>query len=171
MSDSESRDAENAEAEAAPESADYEVGYGKPPKKTRFRKGTSGNPKGRPKGARGFQTILREAIYKPIAVRQGDRIRTVPKVEALIESMLARALTGDHRALHEILAKICELADDDYPGDGGDEKLNEDDQEIIAGIRERWMRSLNAAGERADGPRAQNEAGEGDVEEEEKCSR
>jgi hypothetical protein len=38
----------------------YEVGYGKPPKRSRFRKGVSGNRKGRPKGKRNFVTVLTE---------------------------------------------------------------------------------------------------------------
>jgi hypothetical protein len=36
----------------SPESANYGVGYGKPPKASQFSPGQSGNPKGRPKGAR-----------------------------------------------------------------------------------------------------------------------
>nr|WP_306262013.1 DUF5681 domain-containing protein [Pararhizobium sp. IMCC21322] len=35
-----------------PDNADYEVGYAKPPQSSRFKPGMSGNPKGRPKGAR-----------------------------------------------------------------------------------------------------------------------
>ena len=40
--------------------ADYEVGYGKPPETTRFKKGQSGNPKGRPAGAKGWTEPLAE---------------------------------------------------------------------------------------------------------------
>jgi Family of unknown function (DUF5681) len=31
---------------------DYRVGYGKPPLETRFKQGQSGNPRGRPRGAK-----------------------------------------------------------------------------------------------------------------------
>jgi hypothetical protein len=136
-------DADDPNAKKETKSTDYEVGYGKPPKRTQFRKGTSGNPNGRPKGARGFRTLLREAIQRPIVVREGERTRTVSKVEALIEATLLKALTGDARALHELLPKICELDDDDFATEAGDEALTRDEAEILAGIRDRLLRSLN----------------------------
>jgi hypothetical protein len=39
---------------------DYEVGYKRPPRNTRFCKGQTGNPHGRPKGARNIKTDLAE---------------------------------------------------------------------------------------------------------------
>ena len=53
-----------------PDGDDYEVGYGKTPLHTRFPKGVSGNPKGRPKGVRNFQTELREELGTKITDRK-----------------------------------------------------------------------------------------------------
>jgi hypothetical protein len=39
---------------------DYAVGYGKPPVETRFQKGQSGNPEGRPRGTKKLVTLLAE---------------------------------------------------------------------------------------------------------------
>jgi len=57
-----------------PSPGDHEVGYGRPPSHTRFRKGASGNPGGRPRGMtarRAIELALKEA-YRPITVR-GDK--------------------------------------------------------------------------------------------------
>ena len=51
-------------------SGDYEVGYGRPPRHTRFAKGQSGNPRGRPCGAKNFTTLLEEAL--DVIVRCGS---------------------------------------------------------------------------------------------------
>jgi hypothetical protein len=87
--------------------APYEVGYGKPPASTRFRKGQSGNPGGRPKGARNKLPALHEErlkdivlaeAYRDIKVHDGDRQVTVPMAEAIIRSMALKAAKGDHRS-------------------------------------------------------------------------
>ena len=75
-------------------SKDDNVGYGKPPKRTQFRKGRSGNPKGRPKGRKNKGSVVREIIDRKVAVRENGRTRKVTVFEALVESMVSKALSG-----------------------------------------------------------------------------
>lgn len=82
---------------------DYEVGYGKPPKKNRFRKGQSGNPKGRPKGAKGLNASLKRELERKITVREGSREIQISKMEAIAKRLTASALTGEMRALLALL--------------------------------------------------------------------
>lgn len=85
----------------------YEVGYGKPPVETRFRPGKSGNPGGRPKGARNKHPRLNEErlkdiilceAYRTIKVRDGDRMVSVPIAQAVVRSLAVNAAKGQHRA-------------------------------------------------------------------------
>ena len=67
-------------------SGDYKVGYGRPPSETRFRKGVCGNPGGRPRGmtaGRAKRLALQEA-YRPITVREGDAVFTLPTIQAVM---------------------------------------------------------------------------------------
>jgi hypothetical protein len=84
----------------------YAVGYGKPPVEKRFRKGRSGNPRGRP--PRDLASLLAAALDKP-AEGPGRRGRRRPsKREALAAALVDGALTGDGRAvrlLFDILNK------------------------------------------------------------------
>src|SRR5271169_3778443 len=74
-----------------PGPGEYEVGYGEPPSRTRFCKGTSGNPGGRPRGmtaGRANRLALSEA-YRMVTVREGDKIRTLPAIQAVLRSLVA----------------------------------------------------------------------------------
>ena len=79
-------------------SDDYEVGYGKPPTHRQFKKGQSGNKKGRPKGSKNVATILKEALSKKVIVRDGDKVRRISKGEAFVETVLNDSLKGDNQA-------------------------------------------------------------------------
>jgi hypothetical protein len=78
---------------------DYEVGYGRPPKHSRFKKGQSGNPMGRKKGGLNLLTILHRELQRTIEIREGDDRKRVTKLEAIVKGLVLRALKGDPRAL------------------------------------------------------------------------
>src|SRR2546423_2320441 len=61
-----------------------EVGYGSPPQAHQFKPGQSGNPRGRPKGAKNEATILRELLNRKIQIREGGRTRKITVLEAIL---------------------------------------------------------------------------------------
>jgi hypothetical protein len=63
---------------------DDNVGYGRPPLNTRFQPGRSGNPKGRPKGSKNFNTLFSEELALPVALTENGKRRRMPKSQALI---------------------------------------------------------------------------------------
>lgn len=90
---------------------DYEVGYGRPPKQARFKPGKSGNPKGRPKGSKNLRSIYRETLFKTIQVKEGGKVRTMNRVEALVTGLIAQGLNGNIRAAESVIR----LANQHFP--------------------------------------------------------
>jgi hypothetical protein len=90
-------------------SNDDEVGYGKPPKGSRFEKGKSGNPKGRPKGAKDVQASLKRELESKITVQDGNRKVRISKAEAMARQLMNTALKGDIRAMMALLKLDPEL--------------------------------------------------------------
>ncbi len=76
----------------------YKVGCGKPPKKTRWKKGQSGNRSGKPKGVKNLETVVRQEAYSKIVIKEGRKTQTVTKVEALMKRMMAKGIQGDNKA-------------------------------------------------------------------------
>ena len=81
---------------------DYDVGYKKPPIKTQWKKGQSGNLKGRPKGTKNLRTALKEELQEKIVVREGGQKKTITKQCATVKGLVSKAMKGDVRAFNAI---------------------------------------------------------------------
>jgi hypothetical protein len=80
------------------EETNYAVGYGRPPKATRFKPGKSGNPKGRPKGSVNTKALLKKIYTGKVVMRDGEKRRRVMRIEALLFKQWERGIKGDERA-------------------------------------------------------------------------
>jgi hypothetical protein len=82
---------------------DYEIGYGKPPKETQFRKGISGNPKGRPKKSLGFNEQLLRESHSYVTVNENGRKKRISKHDVVLKQLLKLAMTGNVAATRTYL--------------------------------------------------------------------
>lgn len=81
----------------------YDVGYGKPPVHSRFKPGRSGNPKGRPKGSKNFDSMVRDILDERITVNTPTGRRKIARIEALLHKMIELAGKGNLRAMDQII--------------------------------------------------------------------
>jgi hypothetical protein len=109
----------------------YEVGYGRPPTRTQFQPGQSGNPAGRRKGVRNLKTDVKRTLATPVKVKEGGRTRTRSTQEAALMVLREKALRGDQRALDRIVELAMRL-NNDQAEVSPTEPLAADDQAILA---------------------------------------
>jgi len=125
--------------------ADYEVGYGKPPRHTRFQPGRSGNPRGRPKGTNNLKTDLMEELGEKILVREGEQSRRVSKQRAVVKTIVARTLKGDARAATLVTSMMMRLLETGEGAPEVAEPLHDDEHEILQEFEDRVRRDEASA--------------------------
>ena len=111
--------------------SDYAVGYGRPPKETRFQPGKSGNPTGRRKGSRSVSAVLDDVFRQKIEVTENGNTRRVTALEAMIRRLRNDALRGDAKAIKlsiELMCRRSETHESTIPFD----ELRAQDREILA---------------------------------------
>jgi hypothetical protein len=129
---------DEAEPAAAEPTADYAVGYGRPPVATRFRPGRSGNPRGRPKRARNLAAVVAAALGEQVAVNENGRRRLITKLEAAVKQLVNRAAAGETRVTQLLLA-LVQAHEARPPRRTGGEFSSEADAAIIAGLMRRLI--------------------------------
>ena len=120
----------------------YDVGYGKPPQDTRFKPGQSGNPKGRPKGAKNLATIVDNAINEKVFVIENGRRRKRSKMEVAITQLTNKAATGDQKAL-TLLLPLVQIIEGRAEADAATTPiLDEVDELVMSRIVERLRQNV-----------------------------
>jgi uncharacterized protein DUF5681 len=119
----------------------YDVGFGKPPKASQFRKGSSGNPKGRPKGRRNLATVLERTLQEKVVVNENGVRRTVTKLEAAVKQLVNQAASGDLGAMRQLSA-LAGSTDDEQLAPPT-RQLDQDDQKVMENVLKRFKKSAN----------------------------
>jgi hypothetical protein len=83
-----------------------EIGYKKPPQKHQFKKGKSGNPKGRPKKTKNLGQAIFEAFHKPKTVMIGGRSTKMAGVDVLAAKLVKDALELKKPALNKVISFV-----------------------------------------------------------------
>jgi hypothetical protein len=111
----------------------YAVGYGRPPIASRFKPGTSGNSKGRPRGSKNLKTLIRQAMTANISIREGAARRRVSKIEGVVLRQLESALKGNDRSAMAVIKMATQLGflEDSGNGSGATTDLSAADERIL----------------------------------------
>jgi Family of unknown function (DUF5681) len=118
----------------------YEVGYGKPPRHTRFKKGQSGNPRGRPKGSKNLTTLLTEALNEPVLVAENGGRRKITMRQAIIKQLVKRSATADLRAIKILLDLVRDIEGQTEPASSETSAFSEADEKVIEQLKIRFSK-------------------------------
>ena len=115
---------------------DYEVGYCKPPRDTRFKRGQSGNPRGRPPGAKNLSTLLNEALNELVVVTENGGRKRITKRRAAFKQLVNDAAKGEWRAL-KLLVDILQDIERRSEPQTEESSFSLADEKVIAQLRAR----------------------------------
>ena len=113
------------------------LGYCNPPKHTRFKKGQSGNPNGRPKGTLNMATVLERTLREKMVINESGRRRTVTKLEAAIKQLANKATSGELKALQLLAALVRSAEEHGIKPAVPNSTLDEVDEKVVLGILNR----------------------------------
>jgi hypothetical protein len=119
---------------------DYEVGYGKPPRHTRFKKGQSGNPRGRPSGSKNLATVLSEALNELVIVAENGGRRKITKRQAIITQLVNQSAKADWRATKILLDILQAIESRSEPAAAETSSFSEADEKVIEQLRARFSK-------------------------------
>jgi hypothetical protein len=132
----------------------FAVGYGRPPKHTQFAKGKSGNPKGRGKGVRNFETEIEEELNTRVPVTENGKRKKITKRKAIVKQLVNKAATGDQKAIPILLNETRQREAASGVGSGFEVLCRPEDQLVMANIIKRIREAEIPTSEAAPEPKA-----------------
>lgn len=136
------------------------VGYGSPPQATRFKKGISGNPKGRPKGSLNVATVLTKTLRERVVINEHGRRKTVTKLEAALKQLVNKAASGELRALAQLVVLAQDAEAKQSIPEGREPVLSDLDHEVMDGIMTRFLKEEEKQEEEPEVPEGTNDDNE-----------
>jgi replication-associated recombination protein RarA len=118
------------------------VGYRKPPKHSQFKKGESGNLKGRPRGSLNLATVLERTLREQIVTNQNGRRTVITKLEAAVKELVNQAAAGDARAMRHLSQLVISAEQRSVVVEPVTE-LSETDQKVMENVLKRFQQSVN----------------------------
>ncbi|MDQ3420648.1 MAG: DUF5681 domain-containing protein [Acidobacteriota bacterium] len=145
---------------------DEGVGYKRPPRQHQFPPGRSGNPRGRPRGAKGLKQILQSEFSQRMRIMEGDKPLKVSKLQLIVKRELEKAMAGDQRAIEHVISLNIQMF-----GLGADEPREEEltlgEQLYLEAIMKRLAPSSD---EEAGHPTDPNSSEASDLEDEDEAA-
>jgi hypothetical protein len=123
------------------EEGDHKVGYRKPPRHTRFTKGQSGNPRGRPPGAKNLKTLLSDALNEFVIVSENGGRRKITKREAIVTQLVNRSASADFRAIKILLDMVRDIEGQTEPASAETAEFSEADEKVIEQLKARFSKA------------------------------
>jgi hypothetical protein len=117
------------------------VGYCRPPEHTRFRKGRSGNPGGRPKGSLNLATILDRTLREKVVINENGQRKIVTKMEAATKQIVNKAASGDLRAVRLLMELWDSYEERSAEAVESNFALGESDEKVVLNILRRFEKS------------------------------
>ena len=113
------------------------VGYCNPPEHSRFKKGQSGNPRGRPKGTLNMATVLERALREKVVINENGRQKMITKLEAAIKQVTNKAASGELKALQLLATLVRSAEEHEIKATSSESVLGEADEKVVLGILNR----------------------------------
>ncbi|ABE61691.1 hypothetical protein Nham_0815 [Nitrobacter hamburgensis X14] len=113
-----------------------DVGYGRPPRKHRFKPGQSGNPRGRPKGRKSENQMLEELLSRMMTIREGNRVRKISLREVIYRGIAEEAVKKKNLKAASFLFDRSALLKSAQPEH---RQLTEDDKTVLGAYAKKFL--------------------------------
>jgi hypothetical protein len=123
----------------AVDASEPKIGRGHPPVQARFPKGTSGNPKGRPKGSKNLGTVMMDAAHGPVTIEHNGKTRKVTAIHATALRLAQDAASGNAKATAKFLDWVDKIESRAAARKPVEYPFSDRDLEVLRAVHERML--------------------------------